>query len=44
MLDFARRLGETGVAVREFVREEPLENVFTGIYEVEKESLVLSSA
>ncbi|MGD8451579.1 MAG: tetratricopeptide repeat protein [Phycisphaerae bacterium] len=40
-LDFARRMGETGLVVCEFAREEPLENTYSGIYEVERESLVL---
>jgi hypothetical protein len=44
VLAFAARMDETGLVVCEFAREEPLENVYTGIYEVERESLVLEPA
>lgn len=38
----AERLGETNVVVCEFVREEPVQNEYTGLYELERESLILS--
>jgi tetratricopeptide (TPR) repeat protein len=41
VLAFAQRLGETGVLVCEFTGEEPLDHGYAGIYEVERESLVL---
>ena len=40
VMDFARRMGETNTSVREFVGEEPVEDAYTGIYEVEPESYV----
>ncbi len=40
LLNFARRMGETNVVVREFVGEEPLEDTYTGLYEVEPEAYV----
>jgi tetratricopeptide (TPR) repeat protein len=42
--EFAARMGETGVVVCEFVREEALDAVYSGVYEVERESLVLGPA
>ena len=42
--DFAARMGETGQTVCEFVREEALDAVHAGLYEVERECLVLESA
>ena len=42
--DFAERMGETHVIVREFVREEALTDVWTGIYEIDRNSLVLDTA
>ena len=42
VLDFAARMGETGLTVCEFAREERMEDVYTGIYEVDRESLVLA--
>lgn len=44
LLDFAERMGETNVIVREFVREEALTDVWTGIYEIDRDSLVLGTA
>ncbi len=44
VLDFMARAGEAHVSVREFVREEAFEDFYTGIYEIERESLVLGSA
>ena len=44
VLAFARRMGEAGLSVCEFAREETLDDVYTGIYEVERESLVLARA
>jgi tetratricopeptide (TPR) repeat protein len=44
VVDFARRMGETGVTVREFVREETVSDAYTGIYEVERESYLLGVA
>lgn len=41
VLGFAARVGETGVCICEFLREEPLNDAYSGIYEVESESLVL---
>jgi Flp pilus assembly protein TadD len=38
-LEFARRMGETGAIVREMA-EEPIEDDFTGIYEVEERAVV----
>lgn len=43
-LAFARRMGETELSLCEFVREEVVDDAHTGIYEVEKESLVLAPA
>jgi len=36
VLEFARRMGETHLSIREFASEEPLEDVHLGIYEVQK--------
>ena len=44
VLDFATRMGETNLTVCEFAREERLDDVYTGIYEVDRESLVLARA
>ena len=33
--EFVQRMGDTKVSVSEFVNEEPMEDTFTGIYEVE---------
>jgi len=40
LLSFTRRMGETNVVVREFVGEEPLEDTYTGLYEVEPDAYV----
>jgi tetratricopeptide (TPR) repeat protein len=40
VLDFVRRMGEGNPCVREFIGEEPLDDVYTGIYEIETEALV----
>jgi tetratricopeptide (TPR) repeat protein len=42
-MQFAERLGETNVQVREFVNEEEIAEAHLGIYEVERESLVFVS-
>lgn len=42
VLGFARRMGESQPAVREFVGEEPIEDTHTGLYEVEAESFVFA--
>ncbi|MGE0479061.1 MAG: tetratricopeptide repeat protein [Phycisphaerae bacterium] len=34
VLRLAKRLGETGVRVREFLREEPIQDAFVGVYEI----------
>ncbi len=39
-LAFAQRMAETGVRLREFVGEEPVEDAHLGVYEVEHDSLV----
>lgn len=44
VLDVMQRHGETGVLIREFLREEPLEDVHSGLYEIERESYILPSA
>lgn len=41
-VDFVRRMGESNPRVREFIGEEPIEDTYTGIYEVETESLVFA--
>ncbi len=42
VLDLARRMGEGHPTVREFIGEEPIENTYTGLYEVEADSVVLT--
>jgi hypothetical protein len=42
VVDLARRMGERNPSVREIVGEERIENTYTGIYEVEAESYVVS--
>ncbi len=42
VVDFARQMGETNPAVREFVGHEPMSETYTGIYEVEADSYVFS--
>ena len=42
VMRFAREMGEKHVQVREFINEEVVEDVHTGIYEVERESLVFA--
>jgi tetratricopeptide (TPR) repeat protein len=44
VMRFAQRAGERGVVVREFLREEQIEEVYAGIYEVDRESFILRSA
>ena len=39
---FAERMGESNVLVREFAGDEPLTDAHVGMYEVERESLVLA--
>jgi tetratricopeptide (TPR) repeat protein len=41
---FAQRAGERHVVVREFLREERVDDLYSGIYEVDRESFVLRSA
>lgn len=41
-LDFARRMGESRVRVREFVGDESMQDAVIGIYEVERDALVLT--
>ncbi|MCC6360129.1 MAG: tetratricopeptide repeat protein [Phycisphaerales bacterium] len=40
IMDIMHRFGEQGVSIREFVGEETMKNTNTGIYEIERESLV----
>jgi tetratricopeptide (TPR) repeat protein len=42
VMQFAERMGETNVLVREFVNEEPIEDAQLGVYEIERESLVFA--
>jgi len=44
VVEFAERMGEQGVRVREIRAEEPIENTYTGIYEVERDGVVLTHA
>lgn len=39
-LALAQRMGERDVRVREFVSEEPIEDTYTGVYEIDRQSLV----
>lgn len=39
-MEFAQRMGEVNVLIREFVNEEPIENAYLGVYEVDRESMV----
>ncbi|HPC21785.1 MAG: tetratricopeptide repeat protein [Phycisphaerae bacterium] len=41
---FAQRAGERHVVVREFLREEKIQDLYSGIYEIDAESFVLRSA
>lgn len=43
IIDFASRMAEQRVRIREFVGEEQMKDVFTGIYEVDPECLVLAA-
>lgn len=43
VLDFARKMGETNPQVREFIGQEPIEETYTGIYEVEEEAYVFAA-
>ncbi len=43
VMDFVRRMGEKSPSVREFVGEEPIEDSYTGIYEVETDSYVFAA-
>ncbi len=43
VVEFARRMGETDARVREFLSEEEIEDTHTGVYEVERDSLVFSN-
>ncbi len=40
-MDFARQMGEQNVRFCAFLNEEPIEDTYTGIYEVEREAVVL---
>jgi tetratricopeptide (TPR) repeat protein len=42
VMSFVRQMGETNPALREFVGEEPIEDSFTGIYEVETDCYVFA--
>lgn len=42
--DFATRMGEQRISVREIVNEEPIEDTYSGVYEVDRQSLVFSDA
>ena len=42
VMEFARRMGETNTAVREFIGREPIDDTYTGIYEVETDSFVFA--
>ncbi|NLG44178.1 MAG: hypothetical protein GX547_13090, partial [Phycisphaerae bacterium] len=41
---FAQRAGERHVVVREFLREEKIQDLYSGVYEIDAESYVLRSA
>ncbi|MEW6252051.1 MAG: tetratricopeptide repeat protein [Planctomycetota bacterium] len=41
-VDFVGRMGEQNPAIREFVGEEPIDDAYTGIYEVETDSYVFA--
>jgi len=41
VMDFARQMGEKNVRFCAFLNEEPIEDTYTGIYEVEREAVVL---
>lgn len=40
VVELARRMDEAGIIVREFVQEEPIVDMWSGPYEVEREALV----
>lgn len=42
VLDFVRRMGERNATVREFIGQEPIEETYVGLYEIEPESFVFS--
>jgi tetratricopeptide (TPR) repeat protein len=42
VLEFARQMGESNPAVREIVGEEPIEDTYSGIYEIEPESYIVT--
>ncbi len=44
LLDFMRAMGEGDPRVREFTNDEPMEDIHTGIYEVERRCLVFNDA
>jgi tetratricopeptide (TPR) repeat protein len=41
-VEFAERMGESGVQVREFVNEEAIAETCIGVYEIERDSLVFA--
>lgn len=41
-MEFLRRMGERQATVREILREEQIEDTFSGLYEIEPEALVFS--
>ncbi len=41
VMEFARQMGEKNVRFCAFLNEEPIEDTYTGIYEVEREAVVL---
>lgn len=41
LIEFLERMGETHVRIREFAADETMKDVFTGIYEVDPECMVL---
>lgn len=42
VLDFAARMGEKRARIREIVREEAIDDAYTGLYEIERDSVVLA--
>jgi tetratricopeptide (TPR) repeat protein len=43
VIEFARRMGEQNACVREFINDEPMEDAYLGLYEVERKSLVFAT-
>jgi len=41
-MEFAQRMGESHIAMREFVNEEAMADAYSGVYEVERDSLVFA--